>query len=143
MDASVQDGGVTREAKTVVSTCQRGSRALMNDVINEADTPPKAIGYECLGRDDEPQWSKMRSGVRPFDLDHIDSLPRPIRVEWLIRRAHAEGLEVRDPDVVAVAYQFLGLVEQLVGAARLMRLPERADHMATFIDRRKHERKVG
>lgn len=109
----------------------------MNDVIDTSDTPPKAIGYAVLGRDDEPQWSKMRSGVRPFDLDHIDTLPRPIRVEWLIRRAHAEGLEVRDPDVVTAAYQMLGLVEQLVNAARLMRLPERADHMAPFIERRR------
>lgn len=90
---SVQNAAVTREAKTVVRTCQPCSRRLMNDVIDQADTPPKAIGYECIGRDDEPQWSKMRAGVRPFDLDHIDTLPRPIRVEWLIRRAQAEGLK--------------------------------------------------
>lgn len=115
----------------------------MNDVIDQADTPPKAIGYECIGRDDEPQWSKMRAGVRPFDLDHIDTLPRPIRVEWLIRRAQAEGLEVRDPDVVTAAYQMLGLVEQLVNAARLMRLPERAERMAPYTGVERRDRRVG
>lgn len=115
----------------------------MQDVIDTADTPRKAIAYAVLDRDDEPQFSKMVGGTRPFDLDHIDTLPRPIRIEWLRRRAEAEGLEVRDPDVVTAAYQVLGLVEQLVHAARLMRLPERADHMARHIERRQAERRVG
>lgn len=119
-----------------------GSRELMNLVIDMSEMPPKAIGYAVLQRDDEAQWSKMRSGVRPFDLDHLDTLPRAVRVEWLRRRAEADGLEVRDPDVVTAAYQFLGLVDQLVNAARLMRLPERADHMVPYVERRQ-ERKVG
>jgi hypothetical protein len=138
-----KDPAETREANSLVRSCQRGSRAVLQDVIDTSETPRKAIAYAVLERDDEPQFSKMVGGTRPFDLDHIDKLPRPMRIEWLRQRAHAEGLEVRDPDVVAAAYQMLAIVEQLVHAARLMRLPERAEHMAPYRGDERRQRKVG
>jgi hypothetical protein len=136
MSDKVAPAVATTEANSLVRSCP-SSRQTMQQVLDTSSTPRKAIAAEVLGRDDESQFSKMVGGTRPFDLDHLDRMPRAERVDFLIRRCELEGLEVRDPDIVQVAYEVVDLFDQIAAAARRMRLlPRRAGHMApptTFV----------
>lgn len=130
MPLNVPNRPVTREDNSSVEACLARSRQILQAVLDRSELPRKAIAADVLGRDDEPQFSKMVGGVRPWDLDHIDTLPRPVRIEWLRKRCEAEGLEVRDPDVLEAACRLMEAFEQFTAAMKVMRLPAFADHMA-------------
>jgi len=119
MSLKVSGSPLTREDNSSVTACRPTARGVMQLVIDIDPAARKAIAIDVLGRDDQPQFSKMVGGTRPFDLDHLDALPRDLRVEWLKRYAEADGLQVRDLDVIDIAHSLVDAFAQVAHIARL------------------------
>lgn len=122
MPQSLPNTFATTPANSVVRSCQHGARACMQTTLDATETPRKAIAQEVLGRDDEPQFSKMVGGTRPFDLDALDKLPRPVIVAWLQRYGQQLGVKVTDMEPGEITEQLLALVDQLATVAKLAKV---------------------
>lgn len=113
----------TTEDKSLVTTCRRTALDAMRAEVDLSGVPKKAIASEvCDG--DEPLFSKKLAGApgRPFSLDDLDKLPRPIVVAWLKRYGLAVGVKVVDLEPGEVTERLLMLVDELATVAKLSRI---------------------
>lgn len=99
------------------------ARPCLQTEVDRSGLPRKAIAQDVLGRNDESQFSKMVSGGRPFDLDDLDRLPRPVLVAFVKRYCAALGLTVpRELELAEVTDDLLTHIERLFQIAKLARV---------------------
>lgn len=111
----------TTSDKSVVGSCHRGARAAMQTEIEQSGVPRKVLAGE-VANGDESLFSKMVGGTRPFDLNALDALPRPLVVAWLKRYGAQIGVKVADIEPAELTERLLTLVDELASVARLSRI---------------------
>lgn len=122
MSSTVAKSPMTTPDNSYVSAC-RGARACLQTVLEKnGQLPRKAVAQDVLGRDDEPQFSKMVGGTRPFDLDALDRVPRELLVAWVKEYGRELGLVVREMDLPELTERVLLLVDELALVSRLVRV---------------------
>lgn len=126
MASSLAARSTTTEDKSLVTTCRRAALDALRAEVDLSGVPKKALAAELCGGD-EPLFSKKLAGApgRPFSLDDVDKLPRPIVVAWLKRYGATVGVKVVDLEPVEVSERLLLLVDELATVAKLARIVTR------------------
>jgi hypothetical protein len=109
--------------ETVTTRDKSVARRCLQQVIAESGIAQKALAIDVLGRDDEPMFSKMVGGTRPFDINDLCALPRPVLVAWVKRFCREMGLtEPRELELAELTDDLLTQIERLFSIAKLARL---------------------
>jgi hypothetical protein len=128
-----------REPPSTETDGKTVAMAFLNDAIDSSGVPRKQVA-DHIARS-EPTFSKMTNGTQAFGLDDFERLPQHIQVDWFKRYAERLGLQVREVDIVDLAYQVLTRFDEFAAAIHLLKIRPRMARVSlpvgVTVDRRR------